>query len=219
MKKLKQTQLLLQHKKQEGDYFDTFLSLDFDYDKRNQKFQTTRGFRSIYSLDLPLISKTNTLTNSYNYKKFLELYENNRTSFSLSLKSALSLTGEDIKLSERLIIPSSSLRGFEYGKVGPKDGSDFIGGNYVTSMNVQSSLPYLLENAQNLDMIVFLDAATWGVDYDSSIDDSNKIRSSIGIGLDWFTVVGPLSFSLSEVLSKGDNDITESFRFNIGTTF
>ena len=187
---------------------------------KEPKFQTTRGFRSIYSLDLPLISKTNTLTNSYNYKKFLELYENNRTSFSLSLKSALSLTGEDIKLSERLIIPSSSLRGFEYGKVGLKDGSDFIGGNYVTSMNVQSSLPYLLENAQNLDMIVFFDAANvWGVDYDSSIDDSNKIRSSIGIGLDWFTVVGPLSFSLSEVLSKGDNDITESFRFNIGTTF
>ena len=87
-------------------------------------------------------------------------------------------------------------------------------------MNVQSRLPYLLENAQNLDMIVFLDAANvWGVDYDTSIDDSNKIRSSIGIGLDWFTVVGPLSFSLSEVLSKGDNDITESFRFNIGTTF
>ena len=194
--------------------------MDFDYDKRNQKFQTTKGFRSIYSLDLPLISKTNTLTNSYSYKKFLELYENNRTSFSLSLKSAVSLTGEDIKLSERLLIPSSSLRGFEYGKVGPKDGSDFIGGNYVTSMNVQSSLPYLFENAQNLDMIFFIDAANvWGVDYDKSIDDSNKIRSSIGIGLDWFTVVGPLSFSLTEVLSKGDNDITESFRFNIGTTF
>ena len=70
-------------------------------------------------------------------------------------------------------------------------------------MNVQSSLPYLLENAQNLDMIVFLDAANvWGVDYDSSIDDSNKIRSSIGIGLDWFTVVGRIKFSLSEVLAK-----------------
>ena len=26
--------------KQEGDYFDTYLGLKFDYDKRNQKFQT-----------------------------------------------------------------------------------------------------------------------------------------------------------------------------------
>ena len=27
-------------KKQEGNYFDSFLKLDIDYDKRNQKFQT-----------------------------------------------------------------------------------------------------------------------------------------------------------------------------------
>ena len=35
-------------KKQEGNYFDSFLNLNFDYDKRNQKFQTSDGFRSIY---------------------------------------------------------------------------------------------------------------------------------------------------------------------------
>ena len=69
-------------------------------------------------------------------------------------------------------------------------------------------------------MLLFFDAANiWGVDYDSSIDDSNKIRSSIGVGLDWFTPIGPVNFSLSEVLSKGDGDVTESFRFTIGPTF
>ena len=56
--------------KQEGDYWDTFLNLDFDYDKRNQKFQTTKGYRSIYNLDIPLISDTNTLTNSYDFRKY-----------------------------------------------------------------------------------------------------------------------------------------------------
>ena len=138
-------------KKQEGDYWDTFLNLDFDYDKRNQKFQPTDGFRSIYNVDIPLISETNTFTNTYNFNKYSELFENNRSKFSLTLKSALSLTGEDVKLSERLFIPSSKLRGFEYGKVGPKDGSDFIGGNYITSLNFQSNIPFILENAQNFD--------------------------------------------------------------------
>ena len=206
--------------KQEGDYWDTFLNLDFDYDKRNQKFQTTKGYRSIYNLDIPLISDTNTLTNSYDFRKYTEMYENNRTSFSFSIKSTFSVTGEDVKLSERLLVPSSKLRGFEYGKVGPKDGTDFIGGNYVTSFNVQSTLPFLFENAQNLDMILFFDSANvWGVDYDSSIDDNNKLRSSIGVGIDWFTPIGPMTFSLSEVLSKSNTDVTESFRFNIGTSF
>ena len=207
-------------KKQEGDYWDTFLNLDFDYDKRNQKFQPTDGFRSKYNVDIPLLSETNTFTNTYNFNKYAELFENNRSKFSLTLKSALSLTGEDVKLSERLFIPSSKLRGFEYGKVGPKDGSDFIGGNYITSLNFQSNIPFILENAQNFDASFFIDSANvWGVDYDSSVDDSNKIRSSLGISVDWYTIVGPMNFSLSEAISKGDNDVTQSFRFDIGTTF
>ena len=36
-------------KKQEGNYFDNFVKINFDYDKRNQKFRTTDGFRSFYS--------------------------------------------------------------------------------------------------------------------------------------------------------------------------
>ena len=117
-------------------------------------------------------------------------------------------------------MPASKLRGFESGKVGPKDGDDYIGGNYISSINFTSTVPYLLQNFQNLDVALFFDAANiWGVDYDSSLNDGSKIRSSIGLGVDWFTVIGPLTFSLSETISKDSTDKTESFRFNIGTTF
>ena len=68
--------------------------------------------------DIPLISDNNTLTNSYDYKIYKELYENNISSFSLFPKTASSLSNDDIKLSERLTIPSRKLRGFERGKVG-----------------------------------------------------------------------------------------------------
>ena len=167
-----------------------------------------------------MLFRSNTLTNSYNYKIYSELYENNISSFSLLLKSATSLTGDDVKLTERLSIPSSRLRGFERGKIGPRDGTDFIGGNYLTAINLQSTIPKLFDNSQNLDAVIFFDAANvWGVDYDSSLDDGSKIRSSIGIGLDWLTAVGPLNFSLTEVITKSNTDVEESFRFNLGTTF
>ena len=66
---------------------------------------------------------------------------------------------------------------------------------------------------------MFLDVANvWGVDYDIT-DDSNKIRSSTGVAVDWFTPVGPLNFSLTQPISKASTDKTESFRFNLGTTF
>ena len=205
---------------QAGSYFDTFVKFDFDLDKRNQRFKTSDGYRSNYNISLPIISDTNTLTNTYSYKIYSELYENNISSFSFLIRSATSLSNDDVKLTERLSIPSNKLRGFERGKVGPKDGNDFIGGNFVSSINLQSSLPVLFDNFQNLDAIIFFDAANiWGVDYDSSIDDGKKIRSSIGIGIDWLTVVGPLSFSITEVLTKSDSDIEETFRFNLGTTF
>ena len=207
-------------KKQRGDYWDSYLKLDFDYDKRNQKFQTSSGYRSFYSLDIPLISDTNTLINSYSYQKYGELYQNNITTFSVYLNSVNSISGNDVKLSERLYIPSSKLRGFKFGAVGPKSGSDYIGGNYIGAINLISTLPQILENSQNLDFSIFFDAANvWGVDFDSSINDSNDIRSSIGIALDWLTPIGPLNFSLSQPITKSSTDEVETFRFNLGTTF
>ena len=206
-------------KKQKGDYFDNYLNLKFDYDKRNQKFKTTDGFRSLYTIGLPIISENNTINNYYNYKIFSELYEENISSIALTLGSSHSITGDDIKLSERLYVPQRKLRGFERGKVGPKDGNDYIGGNYYAILNFTSTLPQVFPNAQNVDFVTFLDLANlWGVD-DKTLDDGSELRSSIGVGVEWFTPVGPLSFSLAAPIAKSSTDKTETFRFNLGTTF
>jgi outer membrane protein insertion porin family len=208
-----------QQQAQEGNYWDSFIKLDFNYDKRNQKFQTNSGFRSFYSLDLPILSDTNTLKNYYNYDHYFDFFENNFSSISFYFQTANSLNNKDIKLSERINIPSSRLRGFERGRVGPKDGDDFIGGNYAYSINFASNVPFLFEESQKLDFLIFADAADiWGVDYDSSIK-GNGIRSSIGVALDWMSPLGPMNFSLAYPITKVTGDKTESFRFNLGTTF
>ena len=171
-------------------------------------------------MDLPIVSDTSTLVNSYNYNFYTELYDENITNASIFLSSANSIAGKNIKLSERLFIPSRKLRGFERGKIGPKDGEDYIGGNFVTTANVSSTLPQVLNNLQDIDFVMFFDAANvWGVDYDSSIADNGKIRSSIGLGIDWLTPIGPLNFTFAQPLTKESTDKTETFRFNLGTTF
>ena len=210
----------VRQKSQAGNYLDTFLNLDFKYDKRNQRYQTTSGFYNLYSVKLPLLSESATLTNEYSYKYFAELYKNNVTSALITLSTANSLNNKEIKLSERLFIPSRNLRGFESGKIGPKDGNDYVGGNYMTSLNIVSTLPQFLESAENLDFLIFFDSANlWGIDYDKSLNDNNSIRSSIGIGIDWLTPVGPLNFSFAQPITKASTDVTETFRFNLGTTF
>ena len=208
-----------QQQAQEGNYWDSFMKFNVNYDKRNQKFQTSSGFKSFYSLDLPVLSDTNTIKNFYNYSHYFNFFEKNFSSISIYLQSANSLNNKDIKLSERITIPSSRLRGFEAGRVGPKDGDDFIGGNYAYSLNFKSNVPQLFEESQNLDFLIFADAAdVWGVDYNSSIE-GDGIRSSVGVGLDWMSPIGPMNFTLSQPITKKDGDRTESFRFNLGTSF
>ena len=207
-------------KKQEGSYFDVLFNHTFNYDKRNQRYQTSDGYISRFAQNIPLISKSYTLTNSYDYKIYNEWLDENIFSIAFFGKTTNSLSGKDVKLSDRLYLPASKLRGFESGKVGPQDGTDFIGGNYAATINIATTLSQILPNSQNTNFSIFFDAANvWGIDYNSALDDESKIRSSVGIAVDFFTPIGPLNFSFSEAITKGKNDITESFRFNLGTTF
>ena len=207
-------------KKQKGSYFDTYFNYTLDLDKRNQKFKTSEGYRSSFTQKVPIVSKNNTLINYYDFKIYRDWLNQNLFTFGFYASASNSLTGKNVKLSERLFIPNNKLRGFENGKVGPRDGNDYVGGNYAMSLNLSTSLPQVLPNSQTTDFSLFYDAANvWGVDYSSSLNDSSKIRSSIGISVNWFTPIGPLNFTLSEALTQDTNDITETFRFNLGTTF
>ena len=208
-----------QQQQQEGNYWDSFIKINMNYDKRNQKFQTSDGFKTFYSVDLPLISDTNTIKNYFNYSYYFDFFEKNFSSISFYLQSANSLNNKNIKLSERVTIPSNRLRGFESGKIGPKDGDDFVGGNYAYTVNFTSNIPQIFEDSQNVDFLIFADAADlWGVDYNSSIKGGG-IRSSVGIALDWMSPIGPINFTLAHPINKRNGDKTESFRFNLGTTF
>ena len=206
--------------KQKGNYFDTFFNYNLDYDMRNQRFQTTNGFKSKFSQSVPLISENYSLTSRYNYKIYNQWLNENVASFAFYVATANSLSNKNVKLSERLYLPASKLRGFERGKIGPKDGTDHVGGNNSMAMNVATTLPQIFSNFDEIDFSIFMDAANvWGVDYSSSLSDGSKIRSSMGLAINLYTPVGPLSFVIAEPLTKNNDDITESFRFNLGTTF
>jgi len=90
----------------------------------------------------------------------------------------------------------------------------------MASFNTALSLPFLFPTFDNLDFSIFFDAANvWHVDYSKNVDQGNSIRSSTGIGLNVITPVGPLSFSVAQPITKQDGDVTETVRFNLGTTF
>ena len=209
-------------KSQEGTYEDFYFNYGLIYDLRNSPYRPSSGSSTAFRQELPVVSGNNEIANTLTYSKYKSLNKSKEMigKASFYFKAINSLDNSNVRISKRAQMPSNRLRGFIKGKVGPVDNSDYIGGNYVSALNLSTNLPGILPTFENIDLSYFIDFGNvWGVDYDSNLDDSNGLRSSTGIGLDFLTPIGPLSFSLTQPLIKKSTDKTETFRFNLGTTF
>ena len=207
-------------KKQKGSFTD----LSFDYgitlDERNRAFSPTDGYISSFSQQLPVYADTPYLRNTYSLSTYKTISPNAIGAIKFYASAINGLNDEDVRLSKRISLANSKLRGFEAGKIGPKDGKDYVGGNYAMSTNFEVSLPNLLPEATKTDVGLFLDFGNvWHIDYDDALDDANKIRSSAGINTSWTSPLGPMTFIFSQNLSKASTDVTESFNFKLGTSF
>ena len=205
---------------QEGNYNDLYFNYSLDLDTRNSSYNPSSGNRFSFHQELPISSTNNEIVNSITLSKYIPFSDDLVGKSSFYFKAINSLDGSDVRISKRATIPYYRLRGFKKGRVGPKDNNEYVGGNYVSAINLSTNLPKILSNFENIDFSYFIDVANiWGVDYDSSIDDSNVIRSSTGVAMEYLSPVGPLSFSLTQPLTKKSSDQTETFRFNLGTSF
>lgn len=115
----------------------------------------------------------------------------------------------------------NSVRGYKASSLGPvtlsSDGSDYrIGGNRRVIGNAE-----LLWGVPGMEksfrMGWFFDAGqVYGKGEKLDLGD---LRYSTGLTASWISPIGPLKFSYGMPLNKQDNDKTESFQFQLGTTF
>jgi len=208
-------------KKQKGTYSDIYFNYSLINDNRDNKFNPQTGNRTNFTQELPLYSDVNEISNAIEFTTYKKFSRQSDIVNKISIYSKMiNSFDNDVRISKRLHVPSSRLRGFEKGKIGPIDNNDYIGGNYIAAFNLSTKLPNLLAEFENIDFSIFLDTANiWGIDYNDALDDRSTLRSSAGLAVNVLTPIGPLSFSFSEAFSKTSSDKTETFRFNLGTTF
>ena len=207
-------------KKQSGTFTEFSGNYGFAFDQRDRAFMPTSGSFISFSQTLPIYADKNFIANTFNSNFYKSINENVLGSSRFFITAINGLGDDDVRLNKRRSLSSKKLRGFERGKVGPVDGSDHIGGNYAAALNLEASLPNLLPDNTNADASMFLDFGNvWGVDYSNTLDDSNEIRSSAGLNVNWISPIGPVSFVFSQSILKADTDKTEAFSFNLGTTF
>ena len=207
-------------KKQKGSFDELLGEYGFTFDKRNRVFMPTSGSIIKFGQSFPFYADKRSLSNYFSVSGYKTITEDVVGASKFLISNISGLGDDDVRLSKRKFLSSKRLRGFERGKIGPVDGNDHIGGNYSAALNFEANLPNLLPEDTNTDVNLFLDFGNvWGVDYDSSLDDSNKIRSSTGVQAQWNSPIGPMSFTFSKNITKASTDKTQSFNFNIGTTF
>lgn len=206
-------------KKQAGEFSEISGNYGFSLDNRDRTFMPTSGNIITFRQTLPLFADKKFIANTLSASAYKSITEN-VIGASKFYFSAINGVDDNVRLSKRTGLSSKRLRGFEKNKIGPRDGKDHVGGNYSAALNFEANLPNLLPDSTNMDVGLFLDFGNvWGVDYDSSLPNSNKVRSSTGVAASWISPVGPMTFILSTNLSKAPTDETESFNFSLGTTF
>ena len=206
-------------KKQAGDFTELLFTYGIDRDKRDRSFMPTSGNIISFQQGLPIFADQAALFNRISYSQYHGFTDNviGAVKFYGATITALD---EDVRLSKRLRMPAKRLRGFDSSKVGPVDQGDYVGGNYVTALNFEAQLPNLLPEGTNTDVAAFADFGNlWSIDYDSSAGSSSKLRSSVGLTTQMWTPIGPVNFVLAQALSKAESDQTQSFKFQIGTSF
>jgi len=206
-------------KKMDGSYTNLDFAYGVTFDKRNQIFNPTKGYKTTFIQSLPILQDSSSILNGFKVSTYRDFSDDVIGALKFQVRAINGIDG-DTRLTSRLFIPQKSLRGFRTQRVGPKDGADWIGGNYMSTLNFESRLPNILPEETRTDISLFLDTANvWGVDYDSSVAETSEIRSAVGISADIFTAVGPMSLTFAQSITKADTDETESFNFRLGTSF
>ena len=208
-------------KKRDGDYFTNKFFYSVNQDKRDRKIGTEDGYTvgfgqgiAHFGSDIPYLS--NNFFGTF-YNKFSESFIGTIRYKAKSINSFKS--SKDIKLSDRLFLTENELRGFKFRSYGPKVGKDYIGGNYAMATTFSTTFPSYLPESWNSSSSFFLDAGNvWGTDFDVTTEAS-KLRSSVGLGLSWFSPIGPISLSYAEPIQKSSSDKIENFNFKLGGVF
>lgn len=120
----------------------------------------------------------------------------------------------------------TTVRGYDRNSLGPRDeNNDPTGGNLRALVRSELRLPMTADDAEsdNLRLKLFVDGGqVWSRDgEDNSLDDASidDLRFAAGVGLIYYSPVGPLTMSIATPLNEKDGDDTQFFQFSIGAFF
>jgi translocation and assembly module TamA len=189
-----------------------------DYDARDNKLDPTEGLRGTFDAE-PLVDiqgGTVALVARGTISGYLALGADDRLVLAArgSAGTILASDIEDVPATRRFYLGGGgSIRGYEYRSVGPRIGGEVVGGlSYV-----EASLELRYRLTQTIGLVPFIDA---GAAYEGSIPDfGEEIRIGAGLGIRYYTPLGPIRFDVAVPLNPEDGDPSIAFYVGLGQAF
>ncbi len=213
---------------EEGKDLSVLLAQTLTYDRRDTRFLPTEGYLLRFEQEFAGFGGD---TQFLKHEVLGSYYYPFTPSWVLNLSARggyiFGYGGEDVRLFDRFFLGGTSLRGFRFAGVGPRDDltDDALGGNLLGTGTAELRFPLGLPEEIRMFGRAFVEGGTLtdidvpdGVS-DDVLLDSGSLRASAGLGLSWLSPLGPISIDFAEALLKENEDITETFRVSFGTRF
>ena len=191
-------------------------------DKRNSRYKPSNGYNIEVNQDIAGLGGTSYyFKNSAEFNTYKKLSKKLIGSFKFQFGNVNGYNGEYAPLSSNFKLGGKKLRGFKQGKIGPRTGNSFTGGQYYYVTSLETNIDFDID-AFDITSTLFLDAGSvWGLENPaySSIDDDHEMRSSIGVNFNWDSAIGPINIIYANILESETTDTTDNLYFDIGYNF
>ncbi len=141
---------------------------------------------------------------------------------------ALNYSGSGSRITDRFVLNSRLMRGFEFGGIGPREVDsangvdDALGGNMFAVARFEADFPLPLPEEYGISGGLFYDVGSlWSLDQTNAnvLYADATARHVIGASIFWTTAIGPLRFNFSHALEKEKFDKEATFDLTISTSF
>ncbi|WP_041771454.1 autotransporter assembly complex protein TamA [Psychromonas sp. CNPT3] len=188
--------------RQGEQYFDSKLILPgFSYSHVQSEggINVTSGRKLLASIEVShkaWLSSAN-LIKLYAQGKFINRYKQHQFITSVELGAIFTDSLNDVPSSMRFFSGGDqSVRGFDYESISPTDSlGEYMGAKYLATL----SLEYRLPIAENWKIAFFSDTGT------ATNDFSEPISQSVGVGIIWLSLVGPIRLYWAAPLTQSNN--------------
>tara|TARA_B100001093_G_scaffold465833_1_gene483800 strand:- start:2096 stop:4345 length:2250 start_codon:yes stop_codon:yes gene_type:complete len=203
---------------------DTVSSLghSLSFDRRNSRYKPSNGFNLILSQDLAGLGGDSFFyRNNFEFNYYKRLSKRFIGAYKLQGGNINGYNDKYSPLSSNFKLGGKKLRGFKSGKIGPKLGNSFTGGQYFYVTSIETNIDLNID-AFDITTTAFIDVGSvWGLENPAyaTIDDKHEARSSIGVNFNWDTAIGPINIIYANIIKSNTDDTTDNLYFDIGYNF